>query len=250
MAWPRMRPPGGRYPLEVPPAQYRPLPGPRAVQWNLVLRDGVCRRGDHDDILRSSPSRARRSTGRSRFCELRRRCGRARRGPPRPQAVEPDGLGRAVKLTDFGIAKDLDATARIRPDGPCGPRPRGPRAGPRDPEVSHRRTSTLGVLIYEMLTDQPPIGVDGRPEALRPQRAGAAAQRQGRGYPGRVGEVIVKLVAKSSSGRPWMRRRSVRRKRALACDSTFKNRHSAIWSTTFKKKHSGVWSTYSFAVPQ
>ena len=95
---------------------------------------------------------------------------------------------RKVKLTDFGIAKDLDATTELTATG----RTLGTAAymAPEQirgtPAVSHKTDLyALGVVLYQMLTGRAALRGDlaGRPDALPPERAAAAPQRQGAGDP-------------------------------------------------------------------
>ena len=110
---------------------------------------------------------------------------RARRRPPRPEAVEPDGhrADGKIKLTDFGIAKDLDATALTATGRTLGTAAyMAPEQIRGTPAVSHKTDLyALGIVLYQMLTGKPPFegSIAGRADALPPERAAAAAQRQG-----------------------------------------------------------------------
>ena len=93
-----------------------------------------------------------------------------------------------IKLTDFGIAKDLDATALTATGRTLGTAAyMAPEQIRGTPEVSHKTDLyALGIVLYQMLTGQAAVrgSLGGRPDALPPERASPAAQRQGARDPG------------------------------------------------------------------
>ena len=98
---------------------------------------------------------------------------------------------RKVKLTDFGIAKDLDATTADghRPDAGHR-RVHGPRADPRHAGGQPQdRPLRAGGLALPVAHRPGPLRGDlaGGPDALPPERAAASPQRQGAGDPPRAG---------------------------------------------------------------
>ena len=93
-----------------------------------------------------------------------------------------------IKLTDFGIAKDLDATALTATGRTLGTAAyMAPEQIRGTPEVSHKTDLyALGIVLYQMLTGQAAVlgSLGGRPDALPAQPASPAAQRQGARDPG------------------------------------------------------------------
>lgn len=113
-----------------------------------------------------------------------------------------------LKLTDFGIAKDLDRTTQLTAPG----RTLGTAAymAPEQirgtPAVSHKTDLyAMGVLFYQMLTGKPPF--DGASAVVLmhchlnepPPRPGDKVEE----LPRELDELVIKLMAKSPTDRPW-----------------------------------------------
>jgi serine/threonine-protein kinase len=112
-----------------------------------------------------------------------------------------------VKLTDFGIAKDLDATALTAPGRTLGTAAfMAPEQIRGTPEVSHKTDLyALGAVIYQMLTGQPAFSGASAVVLMHchlnqpPPRASAKVQE----IPAVLDDLIVKLMAKTPADRPW-----------------------------------------------
>jgi serine/threonine-protein kinase len=118
--------------------------------------------------------------------------------------IDPSGL---IKLSDFGIAKDLDRTALTATGRTLGTAAyMAPEQIRGTPEVSHKTDLyALGCLMYQMITGEAPF--DGpttvvlmhkhleepvpRPSARQPD------------IPKALDRLIVKLMAKNRDDRPW-----------------------------------------------
>jgi predicted Ser/Thr protein kinase len=118
--------------------------------------------------------------------------------------VTPDGK---IKLTDFGIAKDLDATALTATGRTLGTAAyMSPEQIRGTPAVSHKTDLyALGVVLYQMLAGKAPF--DGStPVVLMhshlnepPPRASAKVEE----IPKALDELVVTLMAKAPADRPW-----------------------------------------------
>lgn len=112
-----------------------------------------------------------------------------------------------VKLTDFGIAKDLDATALTAPGRTLGTAAyMAPEQIRGTPEVSHKTDIySLGCVLYQMITGQTPFKGSSavalmhmhlnepppRPSEKNPE------------IPKALDDVIVAMMGKKPSERPW-----------------------------------------------
>src|SRR3954453_17326748 len=112
-----------------------------------------------------------------------------------------------IKLTDFGIAKDLDATplpATGRPPGTAAYM--APEQIRGTPEVSHKTDLyALGVVLYQMLTGKPAFSGASAVVLMHcqlnqpPPRASTKVPE----IPKALDDLIVKLMAKAPADRPW-----------------------------------------------
>ncbi|MFI5456747.1 MAG: protein kinase, partial [Isosphaerales bacterium] len=112
-----------------------------------------------------------------------------------------------IKLTDFGIAKDLDATALTAPDRTLGTAAyMSPEQIQGKPAVSHKTDLYgLGVVFFQMLTGKPPFE-GSTPVVLMHSHLNEPAPRPSskvHEIPKVLDELIVKLMAKAPSDRPW-----------------------------------------------
>ncbi|GAC1467184.1 MAG: hypothetical protein NVSMB9_08520 [Isosphaeraceae bacterium] len=112
-----------------------------------------------------------------------------------------------IKLTDFGIAKDLDKTALTATGRTLGTAAyMAPEQIRGTPEVSHKTDIyALGVVFYQVLTGQPPF--DGNSAVVlmhahlnepAPRPSGKVAE-----IPRSLDDLVVQLMAKSPTDRPW-----------------------------------------------
>ncbi len=113
-----------------------------------------------------------------------------------------------IKLTDFGIAKDLDATALTATGRTLGTAAyMAPEQIRGTPEVSHKTDLyALGILFYQMLVGNMPFH-GGSAHVLMhchmtetPPNPSAKAEQN---LPIALDDLIVKLMAKAPQDRPW-----------------------------------------------
>jgi serine/threonine-protein kinase len=112
-----------------------------------------------------------------------------------------------LKLTDFGIAKHLERTALTAPGRTLGTAAyMAPEQIRGTPAVSHKTDLySLGALLYQMLTGKPPF--EGASAVILmhshlnapPPHPGEKVQE----LPRELDELVVKLMAKSPTDRPW-----------------------------------------------
>ena len=112
-----------------------------------------------------------------------------------------------VKLTDFGIAKDLDKTALTAPGRTLGTAAyMAPEQIRGTPPVSHKTDLySLGVVLYQMLAGQPPF--EGSTAVVlmhchlneQPPRPSDRVHE----IPKALDNLVVSLMAKVPSDRPW-----------------------------------------------
>jgi serine/threonine-protein kinase len=112
-----------------------------------------------------------------------------------------------IKLTDFGIAKDLDATAITATDRTLGTAAyMSPEQIRGKPPVSHKTDLyALGIVFYQMLTSKPPFE-GGTPVVLMHSHLNEPAPRPStkvHEIPKVLDDLIVNLMAKAPSDRPW-----------------------------------------------
>ncbi|WP_165067000.1 serine/threonine-protein kinase [Paludisphaera rhizosphaerae] len=112
-----------------------------------------------------------------------------------------------IKLTDFGIAKDLDRTALTLPGRTLGTAAyMAPEQIRGTPAVSHKTDLyALGALLYQMLVGQPPFSGATAMMLMHchlnetPPRPSAKVQE----IPKALDNVVVSLMAKAPADRPW-----------------------------------------------
>jgi len=112
-----------------------------------------------------------------------------------------------LKLTDFGIAKDLDATALTATGRTLGTAAyMAPEQIRGTPAISHKTDLyAMGVVFYQMLTGRvpfeggSPVVVMGAHLSQPPPRPSATVPE----IPKALDDLIVKLMAKPPTDRPW-----------------------------------------------
>jgi serine/threonine-protein kinase len=112
-----------------------------------------------------------------------------------------------IKLTDFGIAKDLDATALTAPGRTLGTAAfMAPEQIRGTPEVSHKTDLyALGIVLYQMLTGQAAFSGASAVVLMHchlnqpPPRPSAKVPE----IPVVLDDLILKLMAKAPPDRPW-----------------------------------------------
>ena len=196
------------HPQAVPAPEHREVPRPGPIQGDLVLRDGVHPRQRSTSAQRAGPLPWKEVVDLAFSSARPSLRPRARGRPPRPEAVEPDGHGRGtVKLTDFGIAKDLDATALTATGRTLGTAAyMAPEQIRGTPAVSHKTDLyALGIVLYQVL-DRPTAVrgfVGGRADAQPPERPVPRPSAKVAEIPKALDDLLVKLMAKSPTDRPW-----------------------------------------------
>ncbi|GIW89112.1 MAG: hypothetical protein KatS3mg108_3436 [Isosphaeraceae bacterium] len=112
-----------------------------------------------------------------------------------------------VKLTDFGIAKDLDATALTATNRTLGTAAyMAPEQIRGHREITHKTDLyALGCVLYQMLTGKPPFQGSGTIALMNahlnapPPRPSEKMPR----IPRALDDLVVSLMAKSVTERPW-----------------------------------------------
>jgi eukaryotic-like serine/threonine-protein kinase len=112
-----------------------------------------------------------------------------------------------LKLTDFGIAKDLDKTALTGTGRTLGTAAyMAPEQIRGTPSVSHKTDLyALGVVLYQLLVGKPPFE-GGTPVVLMHSHLNEPAPRPSariQEIPKVLDELVVNLMAKSPTDRPW-----------------------------------------------
>ena len=112
-----------------------------------------------------------------------------------------------LKLTDFGIAKDLDKTALTATGRTLGTAAyMAPEQIRGTPAVSHKTDLyALGIVLYQMLTGRPPFAGDSAVVLMHahmnapiPRASAKVAE-----IPRALDDLLVKLMAKADTDRPW-----------------------------------------------
>jgi serine/threonine protein kinase len=112
-----------------------------------------------------------------------------------------------LKLTDFGIAKDLDATALTGTGRTLGTATyMAPEQIRGTPDISHKTDLyALGAVFYQMLTGEPPFSgatavVLMHAHINEPPRRPSAKVEE---IPRALDDLVVNLMAKAPADRPW-----------------------------------------------
>lgn len=111
-----------------------------------------------------------------------------------------------VFLTDFGIAKDLDATALTATGRTLGTVAyMAPEQIRGTPEVSHKTDLySLGVVFYQMLTGQTPFGGTSHVVMMHSHLTSDAPHPNAKAdLPKAFDQLVVQLMSKGPTERPW-----------------------------------------------
>jgi eukaryotic-like serine/threonine-protein kinase len=112
-----------------------------------------------------------------------------------------------VKLTDFGIAKDLDATALTATGRTLGTAAyMAPEQIRGTPEVSHKTDLyALGVVLYEMLTGEVPFQGPTAVVMMHRHLSDEPPRPSGKltDIPLELDKLVIRLMAKEPTDRPW-----------------------------------------------
>lgn len=115
--------------------------------------------------------------------------------------------GGVLKLTDFGIAKDLDATALTGTGRTLGTAAyMAPEQIRGTPAVSHKTDLyALGAVLYEMLTGRPPFQGKSAMILMHAHLSEPAPRVSGKvpDVPKLLDDLVHKLLAKEPTDRPW-----------------------------------------------
>jgi eukaryotic-like serine/threonine-protein kinase len=112
-----------------------------------------------------------------------------------------------LKLTDFGIAKDLDATALTATGRTLGTAAyMAPEQIRGTPEVSHKTDLyALGILLYQMLTGEMPFQGSSAVVLMHCHMNEAPPRPSNKTavIPVALDDLVLKLMAKTPADRPW-----------------------------------------------